>query len=93
MFNHLVKVHRRKGSTHHYTLPDAEAEAHRSLTFVVAAGAPPKRAKRRETRRWSFLGLYLPFGERRFIDPSDSVHPSVTDRQAAVESYDPPNLA
>jgi len=93
MFNHLIKGHERKGSKHHYTPPNAAADAHRSLTWPwKLLEWIPKRRKNMETRRWSLLGLYIPWGERRLIDLADQVHPSVGDRREELSDYRPSNL-
>ena len=93
MFNHLIKGHERKGSEHKYTPPDAGADAHKSLTLGwKILEWLPKRAKHKETRQWSVLGLYVPMGERRRIDTTDEIHPSVDDRIEQRPDYDPPNL-
>lgn len=94
MMNHLVRGRPRKESEHIYVPPDAAAEQHESLTL---AWWPleffPKSAKRIETRKRTFAGLYLPLGERRVMAPGDPVHPSVPRRKAVRTDYDPPNLA
>jgi hypothetical protein len=53
----------------------------------------PKPASRREwPKRRTFLGLYIPWAEPRFIAPEAWVHSSVYQREARVESYRPVNL-
>lgn len=93
MFNHLVLGKAREGARHHYVAPDPIADQHVSLTL---AWWPlewlPKRAKFKETRRHSMLGLYLPHGEWRKIDSTDLIHPSVAERRARRADYRPPNL-
>jgi len=93
MFNHLVKGHKRKGSTHHYTPPNAGADQHRSLTWGWRLIEWfPKRARRTETRKWSLFGFYVPWGERRAVGRDDPVHPSVRDRIERRGDYRPANV-
>lgn len=51
----------------------------------------PKSAKERETRRRSFLDLYLPFGELRKVEPHN-IDPAVEKRIAANIGYKPANM-
>lgn len=93
MSNHLMRGKPRKGSRHVYVPPDAAAKEHNSLTLAWwPLEILPKWWKLRETRTWWLLGFYLPFGERRKIEVSDKIHPSVAARAATDIGYHPPNL-
>lgn len=93
MFDHLVKGEDREGNKHKYTPPNAAADAHNSLSWAWRLLEwVPKKSTNSETRKWSFLGLYIPWGERRRIVANDEIHASVNDRMEAREDYDPPNL-
>lgn len=93
MFNHLVKGHKRKGSTHSYTPPDAGADQHKSLTLGWRLIEwIPKRFKSAETRKRSLFGLYIPWGEPRVIGQNDTIHGSVNDRMEKRTDYRPSNL-
>ena len=93
MFDHLVLGKAHPGGRHHYVAPDPVADAHASLTLGWwPLEWLPKRAKFKETRRRSFLGLYLPRGEWREIEPGSSIHPSVDQRRSLRADYRPPNL-
>lgn len=94
MINHLVFGKPRKDSTHSYTPPDFRARLHRSLTLWWApVEIIPKLKKWREwpRNRPAFLGLYIPWGEPRFIPAGAFVHESASDRRAAGIDYDPVN--
>lgn len=78
---------------HKYVAPSPAGRSHKSLTFWwKLLEIIPKRTKRREWKRPSFLGLYIPWGEPRFIAPDALIHPSVRERQAKCPDYRPPNL-
>lgn len=94
MVNHLVLGHMRKDSPRVYVPPDAQAELHRSLKgFWWILEIIPKLTKFREwSRRWSFLGLYLPFAEPRLIPDGALIDRSVFDRMEAISDYRPVNV-
>lgn len=83
-----------KDTKYLYPEPDATAKLHNSLTWAwKPLEIMPKSVKRREwPRRKSFLGLYLPWGEPRFIKDSAIVHESVRERMELTEDYRPINL-
>ena len=78
-----------------YVAPDARGQAHKSLRrgwWLVEY--LPKKAKFRETRKLSFLGLYLPCGEPRLMTHDNlppMIYASVVERSKAT-GYDPDNL-
>lgn len=92
-YDHLVlgKVH--KQGQHTYVAPSAIAQLHKSLTSGwYPLEMLPKRATKREWKRRSLLGFYLPLGERRRIDPGSVIDISVRDRIEAGIGYCPANL-
>lgn len=95
MFKHLARGETiGEDSQHDYVPPSPIGKIHKSLTwgwkiFEIL----PKRASRREWKRPSLLGLYLPWGEPRLIPDSAMIHPSVDDRMKAMPEYRPENLA
>jgi uncharacterized protein (DUF2235 family) len=81
-------------SQHDYVPPSPTGKIHKSLTwgwkiFEIL----PKRASRREWKRSSLFGLYLPWGEPRLIPDRAMIHPSADDRMKAMPEYRPENLA
>jgi uncharacterized protein (DUF2235 family) len=93
MVNHIVKGAPRKGART-YQKPDAAGRLHNSMSWYWwLLEWIPKPASRREwPKRRTFLGLYIPWAEPRFIAPEAWVHSSVYQREARVESYRPVNL-
>jgi len=88
-FRHLACGDPEPGGRHHYRPPNACGPAHRSLTgFWWLLEIFPKSAKWREWRP-AFLGLYLPLGEPRPVPPTDSLHPSVPEREASCPGKPP----
>jgi len=79
---------------HIYPKPDPKAKLHNSLNFVWwLLELFPKRTSRREwPKRFSFLGLYIPMAEPRFIPPDAKLDPSVEKRLKACPDYKPVNL-
>lgn len=77
---------------HHYVAPDANAPMHNSLGWGwKPLEIIPKRAKYREWKRFSLLGLYLPWAEPRAVDPAHIVDETVHERQRKDRRYRPPN--
>lgn len=92
MINHLVYGEPRAGSAHQYEAPNVEGNFHRSLTWGWwPLEVLPKSARWRETRKWAVLGMYIPFGERRFIAGGSFVHQSAEDRRHSKVRYAPAN--
>lgn len=89
-FQHLVYGKAQSGARHRYVPPDAMGELHDALKggWWILEWLP-KKAKWRETRQGSLLGLYLPRGERRSIPGNASFADSVKVRQEADPSYRP----
>jgi uncharacterized protein (DUF2235 family) len=93
MVNHVVLGHERKGSNHNYVEPDATADTHDSMQgFWHLPEWLPKRAKWREAKRRSLLGLYMPRSEPRSIPDDALIHRSVIERRDAGLGYKPINL-
>lgn len=93
MVGHLARGTPRPGGSLTYVAPNAKAELHDSLTWGWwPLEWLPKKTRWRETRTRALLGIYLPRGERRRIDPDAAIDPSVAERRATVSGYDPPNL-
>ncbi|HYF32094.1 MAG TPA: DUF2235 domain-containing protein [Chitinophagaceae bacterium] len=94
MFNHLVLGQPRAGSKKEYVAPNASANQHNSLGFAwKIMEIFPKPVTRRDwPKRISFLGLYIPWGEPRYIDEGAMVHRSVIDRMHNRPDYKPINL-
>lgn len=92
MFNHLAHGKPRKGSEHVYVAPDPAGMMHKSLSgaWWLLEGIP-KPVKFREWRRRSLLGVYLPQGEPRLVEPGTRLHPSVADRELLLPGYRPIN--
>lgn len=94
MLNHLAYGEPRAGSSHSHQAPAAAGKIHQSLTFGwKLLEWIPKSAKRREWRRWSLLGLYIPWGEPRAIRSDALIHASVAERMIIVPDYKPVVLA
>jgi hypothetical protein len=93
MVNHIVKGVPRKGART-YQKPNAAGPLHNSMAWYWwLIEWIPKRASRREwPRRRTFLGLYIPWAEPRFIGAQAWVHASVYDREALVPGYRPINV-
>lgn len=87
-FQHLVHGRPQRGGRHEYVPPDPMAELHDALSggWWILEWLP-KRAKWKETRRGSFLGMYVPRGERRRIPPDAILAPSVLARKDQDERY------
>ncbi len=94
MLRHLAYGEQVGGENQHdYVAPSPSAKSHNSLTFGWKfLEIIPKRAKRREWKRPSFFGFYIPWGEPRFIASDALIHPSVYERLALCADYRPPNL-
>jgi uncharacterized protein (DUF2235 family) len=92
--NNLALGQPRKGSKMAYVAPDPAGPVHQSLTLGWRLIEwLPKSIKLREwSKRPGFLGLYIPWGEPRFIAPGASIDASVRQRKVAVPSYRPSNL-
>ena len=92
-FRHLVLGEMQDRNQHQYVAPSAIAQLHKSLT---AGWYPlevlPKRASKREWKRRSLLGYYLPLGEPRRVDPGSVIDVSVRQRIEAGIGYRPINL-
>ena len=92
-FRHLVLGEMQDRNQHQYVAPSAIAQLHKSLT---AGWYPlevlPKRASKREWKRRSLLGYYLPLGEPRRVDPGSVIDVSVRQRIEAGIGYRPVNL-
>ncbi len=83
-----------KDTDYLYPAPDVKAKLHQSLTWPwKPLEIIPKSAKRREwPKRKSFLGLYLPLGEPRFIRADTAIHKSAKDRMKECPDYKPVNV-
>jgi len=93
MHNHLVLGKKRKGSKHQYVTPNLVADQHKSLRKIWwLAELLPKRKIRAETRKWNFLGFYLPCGERRQIPHDAKIHSSAKSRAKQRIDYKPSNM-
>ena len=91
-FRHLAWGEAHADGEHEYVAPSSAAPSHQSLKGGWwPLEVLPKSAKERETRNRSFLGLYLPFGELRKVEPHN-IDPSVQQRIAANIGYKPANL-
>ncbi len=81
--------------THYlYPEPDVKATLHKSLTSKWwPLEIFPKSAKRRDwPPRKTFLGVYIPWGEPRFIPKTADIHESVTRRMSQCPDYNPVNI-
>ena len=93
MYHHLVLGKPLPGGRLTYTPPSFTAKLHNSMNWAWRLlEVVPKRTRRREWRRFSFLGWYLPLCEPRQIDNEALVHYSVLERLKADPKYRPPNL-
>ncbi len=94
MMNHLILGHERSGSHHDYMAPDPAGKVHNSMSgFWPILEWIPKNAKLKEwPDRKTWLGMYLPKSEPRFIEEGARIHWSVFERKRLVSSYQPPNL-
>lgn len=94
MIEHLAFGKPVTGGLYPYVPPNPAARLHRSLKGAWwLLEIFPKRAKWLGwPRKWTFLGLYLPLAEPRFIDEGSTLHRSVIERMRAVPSYRPINL-
>ena len=90
----IVMGEKRKGSSHVYAPPSAEAELHESMKGAwKLLEWLPKRVQRREWPQGkSTLGWYLPRSEPRFIKADSLIHSSVRDRKEKIDAYDPLNV-
>ena len=87
---HLALGEIKAGSEHRYSPPDPTAKIHKSLTLGwTPLEIVPKANRYRETRRWSFLGRYLPFAEQRAVGIAHVLDSSINVRQTKVEDYRP----
>jgi uncharacterized protein (DUF2235 family) len=93
MVNHIVKGMPRKGART-YQKPNAAGPLHNSMTwFWWLIEWVPKRASRREwPGRKTFLGLYIPWAEPRYIDAKAWIDASVYEREAKMPNYRPVNV-
>ncbi|NNC37910.1 MAG: DUF2235 domain-containing protein [Hyphomonadaceae bacterium] len=81
--------------THYlYPEPDVKAPLHKSLTWMWwPLEIIPKSVKRREwPKRKSLFGLYIPWGEPRFIPKDANIHWSVKERISECPKYRPVNI-
>lgn len=96
MVSRLVDGQNPMHSTRHYTAPDANADLHGSMNWAWAILEWfPKSSKLKEwKKRKSFLGMYLPRSESRFIAADAVVDSSVYERRqySANKPYKPVNL-
>jgi hypothetical protein len=96
MASRLVDGQNPKNSTRHYAAPDADAELHNSMNWAWAILEWfPKSSKLKEwKKRISFLGMYLPRSEPRFIGADAVVDSSAYERMqySANKPYKPVNL-
>lgn len=96
MASRLVDGQPPKNSTRHYAAPDADAELHDSTNWAWAILEWfPKSSKLKEwKKRISFLGMYLPRSEPRFIGADAVVDSSAYVRMqySANKPYKPVNL-
>ncbi|MGB7371758.1 DUF2235 domain-containing protein [Erythrobacter sp.] len=74
-----------------YVKPNPFARLNNSMSFGWALLEFIPRSKPKRSKRRSFLGLVVPFFERRGIPPNATLHRSVIDRMAS-DDYDPDNL-
>ena len=92
-FRHLVLGEMQQQGQHTYVAPSAIAPLHKSLTSGwYPLEVLPKLSKKREWKRRSLLGYYLPLGEPRRIDPGSTIDISVRQRIEAGIGYRPVNL-
>ena len=79
--------------TSDYIPPDPCAPINESLKgfFWRCIECLPRRASKTSSRTWRIGKYYIPFGERRRIDPSAMIHVSVKTRREKTD-YNPPNL-
>jgi uncharacterized protein (DUF2235 family) len=91
---YLVLGQNPKNSTRNYVAPSSSAPLHNSMsTGWKPLEWIPKSARLKEWHdRTSMLGVYLPRSEPRHIPANHHIDPSVTQRQAQVEQYNPENL-
>lgn len=95
MLDHVARgKHYNPQSKHNYPEPDHKGTLHNSMTPPWAwMEIVPKSAKRKEwPGRKTFLGMYLPLSEPRFIPEGASIHQSVVDRMKDVADYKPNNI-
>lgn len=96
MASRLVDGKNPKNSTRHYTAPDSNADLHNSMNlawFILEWF--PKSSKLKEWKeRKSFLGMYFPRSEPRFIKEDAVIDPSVFERTkyCANKPYKSANL-
>lgn len=90
---HLVDGRKTSGGRLSYVKPDPQGSIHRSLNgFWWPLEILPKRTKwRRWSRRFGFLGFYLPLAEPRFIADGSFIHESAVIRYQALPSWRPVN--
>ena len=95
MANYVTGVKPWSATTRYlYPEPDVKSNLHNSLNWKWwLLELFPKSISRREwSKRRSFLGLYIPFGEPRNIAKNANVHKSVKDRIKACSEYNPVNI-
>ncbi len=75
--------------------PDYRADLHSQMKkgWFILEGFPRLRHRSRWPDQKSFFGYYLPLGQRRFIPPGSSIHPTALERRDDKSTnYSPPNL-
>ena len=76
-------VHGTRDGDHHIA-PDPLADAHETLTLAWKPVEIIPRRKPKLSKRFSFLGVSIPLGERRTIPEGSLIHCSVIERREAL---------
>ncbi len=77
-----------------YVAPDALAPKGSSMNraWKLLEWLPRRVPSHGDSERRSFMGWYLPLGERRWIAPGARLHESVLERRGTRSDYDQPNI-
>lgn len=77
-----------------YVKPDPLAPPNKSMKGLwrIIEFLPRRVSKTKSTERWSMLGWYIPFFERRIIQSGSAIHNSVFKRRGTQSDVEQPNI-
>lgn len=93
-FNWIAKGQNRANSTQEFSKPAAVAKLHRSLSggWLLPEILPKRNKQSDNPKRKESWGIYLPLGEKRFIEDGALIHDSVIERAGNDANYRPKNI-